>query len=72
MMPCAVVAALSERVGRRLVCQVDTFRPLLGVTATFDRLRRRLGTRLLDAGSIGRGGILPSMILSTIRLGPSE
>ena len=57
MMPCAVVAALS-------------FRPLLGVTATFDRLRRRLGTHLLDAGSIERGGILPSMILSTIRLGP--
>ena len=57
MMPCAVVAALS-------------FRPLLGVTATVDRLRRRLGIHLLDAGSIERGGILPSMILSTIRLGP--
>ena len=69
MMPWAVVAALSERVGRRFVWQVETFR-LLGVTATFDRLRRRLGTDLLDAGSIERGGILPSMILSTIHLGP--
>jgi hypothetical protein len=28
------------------------------------------GTDLLDAGSIERGGILPSMILSTIHLGP--
>lgn len=69
MMPWAVVAALSERVGRHFVWQVETFR-LLGVTATFDRLRRRLGTDLLDAGSIERGGILPSMILSTIHLGP--
>jgi hypothetical protein len=68
MMPWAVVAALSERVRRRFVWQVETFH-LLGVTATFDRLRRRLGADLLDAESIERGGILPSMILSTVRLG---
>ncbi len=54
--------------GRRFVWQVETFR-LLGIMATFDRLRRRLGTDLLDAGDIERGGILPSMILS-IHLGP--
>jgi hypothetical protein len=68
MMPWAVVAALSDASARRFVWQVEAFR-VIGLTLTLERLHRRLGADLLDRACIEQSGILPSIILSTGRVG---
>jgi hypothetical protein len=67
-LPWSVAAALSERADRRFVWQVETFR-ILGPTFGFERLRRRLGGDLLSADRLARGGILPSVLSTTLRFG---
>ena len=59
--PWAVAATLSERAGRRLLWQLESFR-VLGSALTVARLRRRLGSDLLDPARLAAGGVLPSSI----------
>jgi hypothetical protein len=68
MLPWTVAATLSEAAGRRFTWQVETFR-ILGRALDFDQLRRRLGEDLLNAARLERGGVLPSIVSATYRLG---
>lgn len=61
MLPWAVMATVSERAGRSFDWQFEWF-PLIGPRLTLERLRRRLGTDLLDPGALARGGVLPSFV----------
>jgi hypothetical protein len=68
MIPWAIVAALTDAIGRPFLWQVEWL-PMLGAALTLPRLRRRLGADLVDAAALERGGILPAF-LATRRLGP--
>ncbi len=68
MLPWAVVVALSEAAGQKFVWQFESF-SMLGMALTLRRLRRRLGSNLLNPAFIERGGVLPSR-LSTLKVGP--
>lgn len=68
MRPWSVVAALSERAGRRFVWQFE-WAVIIGAVAGLRHLRQRLGGDLLDASRLEQGGILPS-VMRRFGLGP--
>lgn len=67
-LPWTVAATLSEAAGRRFVWQVESFR-IIGTALDFDQVRRRLGEDLLSVARLDRGGILPSVLSTTIHVG---